>query len=206
MRAEERSYRHALAFLFPIDIRRQDRANESVQGSVAIGILRAADQPRPRQFVITRERIQSFADRLGHAGGAVGGAGAQRHDSTRHREQIFDAVTHLSQQQRLLLARAPALGDVSRDLRSPDDPAARVLHGRDGERNVDQASVLAPADRFVVVDALAAADALQDARLLIEPTGRHEHGDRLANRFQGGVPKEPLGAAIPTGDDAVEVF
>ena len=74
------------------------------------------------------------------------------------------------------------------------------------QRNVQQRAVFAAADCFVVVDALAAPDALQDARLFIEPTGRYEHGDRLADRFRRCVTKEPHGPVIPTGDDAVEVF
>ena len=57
------------------------------------------------------------------------------------------------------LLERPARADVARDLRGTDDPAAAVAYRGDGERDLDQAAVLAAASRLQVVDPLAAAEA-----------------------------------------------
>src|SRR6266480_5201000 len=120
--------RHALGFLGPIDIRRQNRSDESLQGGIGAGFLRRTHQPRARQLLSARERIQPGANCLGHVLRRVGGAGTQRHDATRDREQVFDAVTHLSKQKTLLLLGPLALGDVASDLRRADDLAVGILY------------------------------------------------------------------------------
>src|SRR5229473_5470140 len=121
--------RHALAFLGPIDIRGENRSDESLQGGIGVGFLRRADQPRACKLLSARERIQPGANCLGHVLRRVGGAGTERHDATRDREQVFDAVTHLSKQKTLLLLGPLALGDVASDLRRADDLAVGILYG-----------------------------------------------------------------------------
>ena len=77
--------------------------------------------------------------------------------------------------QRRLLIGAPAhhpfgpfaLGDVARNLRGADDRAVFVPYRRNGQRNVDDAAVLAAPDSLKVLDALAAPDTLQDSRFFI---------------------------------------
>ena len=60
--------------------------------------------------------------------------------------------------------------------------------------------------RFVMIDALAPADAVQDFWFLIHTILWNEDGDRFANDLFRCVAEQPLGTAIPTGDDAVETL
>src|SRR2546423_735720 len=55
------------------------------------------------------------------------------------------------------------LGDVARDLGDPHDLPGRILDGGDGQRDIKGGSVLAHADGFVMLDALPALQARQDA-------------------------------------------
>ena len=99
-----------------------------------------------------------------------------------------------------------ALGDVARDLGCADDTPLSVAHRRNGQRNVDQRAILPSAHRFEVVDAFPAADARENRRLLVEPIGRDQDGDRPADDLFGLVAEKPLGALVPCRDDAVEVL
>ena len=49
-------------------------------------------------------------------------------------------------------------------------------------------------------------DALEDHRFFVVSIGRNKYGHRPADGFLGRVAKEPLGRAVPTDDDAVEVL
>ncbi len=99
-----------------------------------------------------------------------------------------------------------AFGDVAGDLGGTHDPALQVLDGRDGQRDVQQRAVLPHADGLEMVDAFTGADARDDLDLFRAPVLRNEHRDRLAQRFGFGVAEQSLGAGIPTGNDAVQVF
>ena len=65
---------------------------------------------------------------------------------------------------------------------------------------------LPPAYGVEVIDALATTDSREHHVLFGQPIGREEHRDRLTHRFIGGVAEQPLGAAVPRRDDAVEIF
>src|ERR1700686_3364652 len=99
-----------------------------------------------------------------------------------------------------------ARGDVASDLRRADDNTMRVPDRRDAERNRKPAAVFALADRLVVIEAVAAADALEDLRFLVVQLLRNEDSDRLADDVFGRVAEQPLGGAVPADDDAVEVL
>src|SRR5438874_624439 len=96
------------------------------------------------------------------------------------------------------------LGDVARDLRGADDPAAGILERRDGRGNIDTRSVRADPDGLEVIDTLAAPDARQDFRFLPLPLRREDHQHRPTDRLLRGVSKESLRPGIPRGDDAPE--
>jgi hypothetical protein len=83
------------------------------------------------------------------------------HDATGQRKQILDAVVQLAQQQTLLLLRSPALGDVIFD--APMIFPSGFLTGDTVSEIFDGAPVLGLPNGFVMVDALAAANAGQDA-------------------------------------------
>ena len=108
---------------------------------------------------------------------------------------------HLSHQ--LAFATFP-FADVMRDRRHPDQPAAGVVKRRDGEPDVDEASVAAAVLGLVVVDALAAEHAGSDLgfpeqRLL----GKDQRRDRLADRLSARVAVEVLRGAVPRDHRAV---
>src|ERR1043166_357801 len=99
---------------------------------------------------------------------------------------------------------ALAVGDVARDLRRADDRAARPADGRDGERDVYEAAVLAHALRLVVLDALAGPQAREDGWLFVRVVVGDEDGDWLADDLFGGVAEDALRALVPARDDAVQ--
>jgi hypothetical protein len=64
-----------------------------------------------------------------------------------------------------------AAGNVTRNLRHPDDLAFGIPHWRRGERNLDQATVLALASGFIMVNALPPANAFENCRFLVSAVG-----------------------------------
>src|SRR5438093_10327806 len=57
-----------------------------------------------------------------------------------------------------------------------------------------------------MVDAFAAAKALENFRLLMLQFRRDQDSDRATNDLIGPIAEEPFGAFVPTGDDAFETF
>ncbi len=98
-----------------------------------------------------------------------------------------------------------AVGDVACDGRGPDDPPRRVADRRDRQRDVEDASVLGASARLDLIDLLPGVDQFEDAAYLALQAGRHEERDRAADGLIGRVSVEPLGAGVPTGDDAAAV-
>ena len=84
-----------------------------------------------------------------------------------------------------LLAPTAALvrGDVAGDVRGADDAEDRIADGRDRERDVDPRAVLANALGLVRLDAFPAANALENALLLVLAVRGHDDVDRLADRL-----------------------
>ena len=61
-------------------------------------------------------------------------------------------------------------------------------------------------DGLIVIDALTAPYAREDAGLLVVSLSRNQNRDRFADSFFGGIAKQPLRALIPTHNDAVQIF
>jgi hypothetical protein len=59
---------------------------------------------------------------------------------------------------------------------------------------------------FKRFDALAALNSLNDCFFLFLVIGWNQNCDRFADSFLGQIAKNPLRAAIPTRDDAIEVL
>jgi hypothetical protein len=57
-----------------------------------------------------------------------------------------------------------------------------------------------------MLDALAAADALENSRFLVDAIQWNENRDRFPDDLVSRIAEKPLRTAVPTGDDAVEVF
>ena len=102
----------------------------------------------------------------------------------------------------MLLGLLP-LGDVAGDLRRPDDAAAGVSNRRDGQRNVNQNSILALAHGFIAIDRFAAPNTLQNPRLLIDAVCGDQQCGRLSDGFFRCVPEEALGSLVKGLDDAL---
>ena len=127
---------------------------------------------------------------------------ARLHD----RQHVLGTVLGLASQSCQLCLFPLAPGNVTRNFGHPDDLTFGIPHWRRGERNLDQATVLALASGFIMVNALPAADAFENCRFLISAVGGEQQRDRLADRLCGGVAKKPFSALVPTGDPAMEVF
>src|SRR5438132_829912 len=82
----------------------------------------------------------------------------------------------------------------------------RIADGRDVERNVDQRSVLAAADRLVMVYHLTTPDAGENAGLFIDTLGRHKDCDGLPDDLLRRIPECKLCTFIPAADNAIEVL
>ena len=76
-------------------------------------------------------------------------------------------MLQLPEQQILSLLRPLAFGHVAGDFRRPYDDASGVSDRRNGQGNVDAVTILPLSNCLVLVDPLAAADALEDLWLLI---------------------------------------
>ena len=100
---------------------------------------------------------------------------------------------------------AAAVGDVARDFRGAGHPARRVLDRRQRDRHVEPRPVLAHAFGFELLHAIAGAQAGEHSLLVIDALRRNHQRHRLSDGFRGRVPVQPLGAAVPGGDDAVHV-
>ena len=77
---------------------------------------------------------------------------------------------------------------------------------RDGQRNIDQASVLALADGLEVFNPLAAVNLCEDRWLFVETLTRNYDRYRLADRLLGSESEQPLCAAVPAEDHAMKIL
>ena len=93
--------------------------------------------------------------------------------------------------------RSFSLGDVTGDLRGADHPPALAQNRRDGQRDGDERAVLSTANRFVMVDAVAAPDAGEDFVLLVLAVIRNDETNGLAHHLGRRKPDHGLGRRIP---------
>src|SRR5439155_2713363 len=74
------------------------------------------------------------------------------------------------------------------------------------QRNRDQGSVLAPADRLEMFDGFTAPDFGKNLVFFRLAFRRNDQTDGLTDDFVSAVSEDPLGATVPGGDDAVQIF
>src|SRR5438477_483570 len=89
----------------------------------------------------------------------------------------------------LLLLELLALGDITGDLRCPDDPPAGIADGRNRQRNIDQLPVTAATARLEMIYFFSVAQSANNFRLFIATIRRNDQQNRLANRLGGGISK-----------------
>src|SRR5262249_3754557 len=117
----------------------------------------------------------------------------------RNCEQVFHPARHLPQQKLLPFACLSKRCDVTSNLGGANDVAVFIPNRRNGQRDVDSASIFASTNRLVVLNSFSPTDALEVPRLLVMPIDRHEHRHRFADGFLGRVTIEALSTAVPTG-------
>ena len=98
------------------------------------------------------------------------------------------------------------LGDIPRDFGCTNHLAGAVLHGGDGNRNVNKRSIFAATHGLKVLDPLAQADAPENVWFLVVTIWWDDREDGRANHLFGRVAKESLCTLVPAGDNAIEVF
>src|SRR5271155_1885710 len=98
------------------------------------------------------------------------------------------------------------LSYVASDFRCADDSSLSISDRRNGQGNINQLPILALPNGFIVFDALAAPDSLQDRLLLVLAIGWDQNRNRLADDFLRKVAENALRAAVPTRDGAIEVL
>src|SRR5207237_10587306 len=85
-----------------------------------------------------------------------------------------------------------------------DDLAGLIADRRDRQGDIDEPAVLRLADRLVMVDPLAVAQAAQDHRLFVPTVRGNDQRDGLADRLLGGVAEQAARPGMPGGDESAE--
>src|SRR5262249_10621058 len=70
----------------------------------------------------------------------------------------------------------------------------------------DQVSVLTSANGFIMIDAVASADALDNYGLFMVAFRWNQDRHRFADDLFGEIAKEPLGTLVPAGNEAIEIL
>ena len=99
-----------------------------------------------------------------------------------------------------------ALGHVPRQFRCPNHAAGGIFHRGNCQGNVEEAAILAHADRLEMVDPLASRELLNNRSFFVTTLRRNNQCDVLANRLFRSVAEQPFCALIPTGNDAIQSF
>src|SRR3979490_2719839 len=114
------------------------------------------------------------------------------------------APTRFAAPQRLL--DAFLLRDVPRDRRGAQNLTGRILDGRYRERDLKLSAILRQSSRLEVRDTLVGSNAREDLVEFMTQFTWNQERNWLSDRFACGIPVHPLGAPIPTQDDALEVL
>jgi hypothetical protein len=122
------------------------------------------------------------------------------------REQVLTSVLCFPSQGRDLLLISLLLGNIPRDLRCADNLAFGIFNRRKGQRNSDQAAMLALSNGLEMVDTLSSSDARQNFTLFALPVFRDHNCNGLTDRLFSGEAKDALGTPVPACDNAVEIF
>jgi hypothetical protein len=121
-------------------------------------------------------------------------------------EQILGAMLNLAREQLIAGLGSLAFRDIARNLRGAEYPAGSIPDRRNSEGNVDERSVFALPYRFVMRNALAAPDGVDDAVLLVVTIRLNDDEDGLADDFGCLVAKEALSPMIPGLNESIQIF
>jgi hypothetical protein len=105
-----------------------------------------------------------------------------------------------------LLIASLAVGYVARNLRRSNDHTLSVSDWGHGQRNIYVAAVLPTTDCVIGINAFPPTDPLNNFSLFLQAITWKENSDLLTNYFFGRIAKKSLGALIPAGYYAVQIF
>ena len=100
----------------------------------------------------------------------------------------------------------PASRDVSRDGRSTDDGSVSGPDWRDRDRDIDQRPAFRSAHGLEAFHAPAAPEGFQNSIQLVQPVVGKQKPNGLAPHFICGIAVQPLCAAVPGQDDALQIL
>jgi hypothetical protein len=116
-----------------------------------------------------RERLDAALDCVLEAFGRVGLR--KMHGGLHGRQHVLGSMLGLAGENGDLRLALFARRDVAGNFRCADDFALGILDGRDGQRNLDRTAVLASANGFIMLDALATPDTVDDRGFLFLAIG-----------------------------------
>src|SRR5690349_2192038 len=114
-------------------------------------------------------------------------------------------MVELGVQGALVLLCALPRADVAGNVGSADHRTCRIMQGRNRKRSVNQCSIFAAADGFVMVDALAAANALQVIQLLVPTIGWNDQCNRPSDNLFGCIAENAFCPLVPARDYTTEI-
>ena len=98
----------------------------------------------------------------------------------------------------------PACRNVAGRGRGAKGVAVAVVYRRHRERDIPQLARLGDAHHLEAFGTRTLPHAREQRQLLVVLIGWHQHHDRLADGFEGGVAEQPLGARVPRGNSPLE--
>ncbi len=121
-------------------------------------------------------------------------------------DRVVGGVHDRAEEQRSTLG-LQALSDITRDLRGSDNVPASIFDGRDGQGDIEQTSIFAPAFRLEMLNPLAPPEPRENVQLFLLTIRRNEQSRHwLPNRFGRRVPEQTLRTLVPTGNDSIQIF
>ena len=108
--------------------------------------------------------------------------------------------------ERTLVLRLLTHADVPGDLGHARDLPCSISERGHRQRNIDQTSILAAPDSFIVFDLLATSYALKNYGFLMQEVPWKQKGDRFADDLIGCVPEKAFGSRVPAGNHAIQVL
>ncbi len=128
------------------------------------------------------------------------------HGCQHRRQHVLGPMLSLPREYHNLSFMTLALGNVAGNFRRANGLACRVLDRGDRQRNIDWSSIFSDADRFLMVDAFTAAEAFENGRLFMPTFWRNQNRYMSSDDFLRQISKYPLGAFVPSSDNAVEIL
>ena len=96
--------------------------------------------------------------------------------------------------------------DVARNRGCTDDLARLIMNRGNRNGDVQRPAVFGDAHGFKVLNALAAANSLENLRDFVRTILGREDRDRFTDHLFSRVAVNMLGTLVPVGDDAIEIF